>query len=738
MVENRHITKIIIVIVAAAVVLCLLAMAFADKLSDKLGGSGVSMAYESRLFDTDEIIHIDIEMDEEEWNKMLDNALAEEFVPCNVVINGTRINNVAIRPKGNTSLSSIEMDPDTNRYSFKLEFDHYVKGQTCFGLDKLILNNNYADATNMKEAIIYDMFRYLGADASLYNFAEIFVNGEYWGVYLALEAVEDSFLLRNFGTQDGEMYKPDSMNMGDRDDGDSDGGERPEGAFPAPGDSDGDSAGGEGDSPGGSAGGQGESQGDSGGDSREGEAGNVPADPAAPDEIQADPAEPVRLPEAAPEAETAAEAEAKAAEAGTETAAAEEETAENGAPAAGNGDPGESSGDSAGGESDPGSAPDMEGESAGGPGGFGGGPGGGGANLNYTDDDLDSYSTIWQGEVTSTSKADHRRVVTALKNISEGNDLETYMDVDNLLRYMAVHTFAVNSDSLSGGMAHNYYLYEYKGQLNMFPWDYNLSFGGMGGGMGGNGASEMINDAIDTPFNATRFFDKLLEDETYLEQYHAYLRQLVEEYVFGGRFDEVYQRIRSQIDPLVETDPTAFYTYEDYQAGTEMLYQTVKLRAESIEGQLDGIIPSTDDGQRQDASALVDASGIDIDTMGTFGMGGGNGPGGDSDGGPSRGEAAPEPNGSDQGTAAPEELQIAALPSNSESGQEAAEIAASVDGIDPGAQGSGNRPAPEFPGSRRASAGSGLNKNLITFAVCLGIAILGIAGVVLFARRRKK
>jgi len=31
------------------------------------------------------------------------------------------------------------------------------------------------------------------------------------------------------------------------------------------------------------------------------------------------------------------------------------------------------------------------------------------------------------------------------------------MDVDNLLRYMAVHTFAVNSDSLSGGMAHNYY-----------------------------------------------------------------------------------------------------------------------------------------------------------------------------------------------------------------------------------------------------------------------------------------
>ena len=34
------------------------------------------------------------------------------------------------------------------------------------------------------------------------------------GGYVALEAVEDSFLLRNYGVQDGELYKPDSMNIG--------------------------------------------------------------------------------------------------------------------------------------------------------------------------------------------------------------------------------------------------------------------------------------------------------------------------------------------------------------------------------------------------------------------------------------------------------------------------------------------------------------------------------------------
>jgi hypothetical protein len=66
----------------------------------------------------------------------------------------------------------------------------------------------------MKEALIYDMYQFIGADVSLYNYAKVSVNGEYWGVYLALEAVDESFMLRNFGTQDGELYKPDSMEMG--------------------------------------------------------------------------------------------------------------------------------------------------------------------------------------------------------------------------------------------------------------------------------------------------------------------------------------------------------------------------------------------------------------------------------------------------------------------------------------------------------------------------------------------
>ena len=467
-----------------AVGLCLAAIVFSDRLAAAAGTTGVSLEYESKLFDTSQILDVNILINEDDWNNLLKNAISEEYYTCDVQINDETFYQVGIRPKGNTSLSTIVNDPDTDRYSFKLEFDQYIDGQTCYGLDKLILNNNYADAASMKEAMIYDMFQYLGADASLYNYAKISVNGEYWGVYLALEAVEDSFLLRNYGTANGNLYKPEGMGLGNG----------------------------------------------------------------------------------------------------------------GGSPASGSG----------------------------------------GADLNYTDDELDSYSVIWDGEVTDSGKSDHKRVISALKNIAEGTDLEQSMDIDNLLRYMAVHIFSVNDDSLSGTMAHNYYLYESSGKLNLIPWDYNLALGGMNaGGMGPDsrtsGASSVINSPIDDAFSSTDFFDTLMADETCHSQYYTYLQQLVEEYVNGGGFETFYTRTRSLIDSLVETDPTAFYTYEEYNTAAETLYQVVSLRGESILGQINGTIPSTREAQQSDSSALVDASDLDLTVMGTMNAGGG---GQDEKGGP--------------------------------------------------------------------------------------------------------
>ena len=177
MVTKKSTDKVILAIVAVAVIMCLLATAMSSEITKRVGGKGINMEYESGLFDNSEVMDINIEMSEDDWNNMLADAMLEEYSSCDVTINGHKVKHVAIRPKGNTSLRTIVEDPDTDRYSLKLEFDHFEKGQTCLGLDKLILNNNFSDATQMKEAIIYDMFRFLDADASLVNYAKVSVNG---------------------------------------------------------------------------------------------------------------------------------------------------------------------------------------------------------------------------------------------------------------------------------------------------------------------------------------------------------------------------------------------------------------------------------------------------------------------------------------------------------------------------------------------------------------------------------
>ena len=113
-----------------------------------------------------------------------------------------------------------------------------------------------------------------------------------------------------------------------------------------------------------------------------------------------------------------------------------------------------------------------------------------------------------------------------------------------------------------------------------------------------------------------------MENEEYKARYHEYYNKLVNEYLYGGRFEKTYNRIRSQIDGLVETDPNAMYSYEEYTKGADLLYEAVMLRAESIRGQLDGTIPSTSEGQQADSSSLVDASHLNLSDLGQF-MGGG-------------------------------------------------------------------------------------------------------------------
>lgn len=166
--------------------------------------------YPERLFDTGVVHTINVEISEADWQDLRENPLEKTKYRVNVTIDGETVENVSFATKGNSSLGSVASDSNSDRYSFKVNFGKYVKGQTYHGLNKLNLNNTFADATSMKDYICYEIFRAAGVAAPLCSYIWVTVNGKDFGLYLAVEDISEAYLERTTDGR-GELYKPETM-----------------------------------------------------------------------------------------------------------------------------------------------------------------------------------------------------------------------------------------------------------------------------------------------------------------------------------------------------------------------------------------------------------------------------------------------------------------------------------------------------------------------------------------------
>ncbi|ANY68479.1 spore coat protein CotH [Paenibacillus sp. BIHB 4019] len=173
--------------------------------------SGGEQTLDETVFPKDKVIDVKITVDKDDFQNMLDNASAEEFKEATVDYNGQVFKNVGIRTKGNLSLSSVVNMTDSDRYSFKLSFDEYVN-QTIDGISKINLNNNFSDASYMREFLSYELAEAMGLPTPKYSYVNVYVNGELWGFYLAIEQIGDAYLERNFGNSYGALYKANGGN----------------------------------------------------------------------------------------------------------------------------------------------------------------------------------------------------------------------------------------------------------------------------------------------------------------------------------------------------------------------------------------------------------------------------------------------------------------------------------------------------------------------------------------------
>lgn len=148
---HKHIDRICCAVLALVLALTVLFIK-----AEQFGVQAVikELGYEAELFDTRTVHTIDIVMDN--WDDFIDTCENEEYEVCSLVIDKVAYKNVGIRAKGNTSLSMVS-SYGNDRYSFKIEFDHYDSTKSYYGLDKLSLNNIIQDNTFMKDYLTYQM-----------------------------------------------------------------------------------------------------------------------------------------------------------------------------------------------------------------------------------------------------------------------------------------------------------------------------------------------------------------------------------------------------------------------------------------------------------------------------------------------------------------------------------------------------------------------------------------------------
>lgn len=116
------------------------------------------------------------------------------------------IANVGVRIKGEGSFLRFEQKP-----ALKVKIDKFVEGQRFRGLARLTLNNNFDDPSFVAERLAYDVYRAAGVPAPRCNSAQVYVNGEFYGVYTNLEPEDKHFLKRWFPTDGGNLFEKDGM-----------------------------------------------------------------------------------------------------------------------------------------------------------------------------------------------------------------------------------------------------------------------------------------------------------------------------------------------------------------------------------------------------------------------------------------------------------------------------------------------------------------------------------------------
>lgn len=156
------------------------------------------------LYRDDIVPRVDILINPDTLNWIYENVDSYTEFRANFIFTTDTIQDtipeVGFRLRGNTSRVS-------QKKSFKVSFNTFHSGRNYFGVEKLNLNGEHNDPSVIRSKIGWDLFRNFGIPAPRANHVEVYINGDYYGLYINVEQVDEEFIESRFDQKDGNLYK---------------------------------------------------------------------------------------------------------------------------------------------------------------------------------------------------------------------------------------------------------------------------------------------------------------------------------------------------------------------------------------------------------------------------------------------------------------------------------------------------------------------------------------------------
>lgn len=156
------------------------------------------------LFDDTSLPEIHISIDPGDLNRILTNIYSDTEYPADFVFIrdgiADTVLNVGFRIRGNTSRAS-------KKKSFKVSFDTFEDGREYFGLDKMNINGEHNDPSIIRSKLSWDVFAAMDVKAPRANHVQLFINSDYYGLYINVEHIDNEFVEDRFGSDAGNLYK---------------------------------------------------------------------------------------------------------------------------------------------------------------------------------------------------------------------------------------------------------------------------------------------------------------------------------------------------------------------------------------------------------------------------------------------------------------------------------------------------------------------------------------------------